>query len=67
MPKHNLTRDELNQLDDALADVLERNAGESWRNGSHFILIHLLSQFGFSTNSSEQAEKKAKEILYGHS
>jgi uncharacterized membrane protein YgdD (TMEM256/DUF423 family) len=58
-----LTTDEMNQLADALQDAIDRDNGVSWRNGSHFILIHTLATLGYSAHSSEQAEQIAERVL----
>jgi hypothetical protein len=63
MPKNKHTPDEMSQLADALQDAVDRDAGLSWRNGSHFILMHTLRLLGYSANSSEQAEQLAEKIL----
>lgn len=60
-----LNKDERNQIADALDECKQRDSGESWRNGSHMILVHLLNLFGYSARSSEQAENMAEEILWG--
>jgi hypothetical protein len=61
MPKH--TPDEMNMLADALQAAIERDDGVSWRNGSHFVLMHTLRLLGYSANSSEGAEQLAEKIL----
>lgn len=58
-----LSKDEREQLSDALQECRDRDCGASWRNGSHFILIHLLGLFGYSANGSQQAEDTAEQLL----
>lgn len=41
-----LSEAERDQLQDAYDDCKARDAGESWRNGSHYILLHLLRLLG---------------------
>ena len=60
-----LTQQERNVLADAYQDALDRDEGLSWRNGSHYILIHTLGILGYSVNSSEAAERMADKLLYG--
>lgn len=60
-----LSPEQFDQLYNALADCYSADAGESSRNGYHFLLIDVLGRIGYRVNGTLEAETMAQEILDG--
>lgn len=57
-----LSRDQWYELDNQVS-CTPAEPGDEGEPGQHFILMNLLSKFGFSTNSKWEAMKLAENLL----
>jgi hypothetical protein len=57
-----LNRDQWYELDNQMS-FTPAEPGEEGEPGQHFILMALLSKFGFSPNSKSEAMKLAEDLL----
>lgn len=57
-----LSRDQWYELDNQMS-CTPAEPGDEGEPGQHFILMALLSKFGFSSNSKWEAMKLAKDLL----